>query len=460
MIRRISVSGSLLTFGTILVALTWPVVSPGFQLSNYIAYPTGSWPEAVAIGDLNGDGRNDVVLSTSSYSNTNDNSILIFFQNTAGRLNPPVRYAAGANAVSVALGDFNGDGKLDIAVGKQTSGIRVFWQDAQGGFTNFTDYPTANAYHIVAGDFNHDGRTDLAGIGWATSQVDVFTQSNNGTLFLSGTYPASYAGNNDIKAADVNGDGLTDLVIMDGQTYSVPNVSILLQTNGGFSAPIICDLGGNELTTGVGVGDFTGNGVNDVVMTYGGNVPNSKLTVFNQSAGNVFSRGVTLDSYDVPECVAVGDLDMDGRADIVTLHGGWNAGGVYLQTSPGQLSAEQTFTLPYASSYNPQGLALGDVNGDGSPDIVIADYNHGLVVVYNATPVPPPPPVLRITQLAINASGQCVLTASYLGPHGSCAVQRSDTLGNWTTVGTMTGTTWTDSDQLSTPTRFYRLLAQ
>jgi hypothetical protein len=437
-----------------------PLAGHAFQLSNYVAFPTGSWPEAVAIADLNGDGRKDVVMSTSSYSNTNDNSILIFFQNSAGGLNAPVRYSAGANAVSVAIADLNSDGRLDIAVGKKTSGIRVFWQDAQGGFTNFTDYPTANAYHIVAGDFNNDGRMDLAGIGWSTSQVDVFTQSNNGTLFLSGTYPASYAGYNDIKAADVNGDGLTDLVVMDGQTYSVPNVSILLQTNGGFSAPIICDLGGSQLTTGVGVGDFTGDGTKDIVVVYGGNVPNSKLTVFNQGAGNTFSQGVTLDSYDVPQCMAVGDLDMDGRPDVVTLHGGRNSGGVYLQTSAGQLSAEKLFSLPYASSYNPQGLALGDVNGDGTPDIVIADYNHGLLVVYNATPAPPPPPPFRITQLTLNANGQCVLTAPYLGPNGSCSVQRSDIPGNWKTVGAMTSVTWTDPDTTVTSRRFYRLVEQ
>src|SRR6266851_2691613 len=93
----ISGSVSLFNYWTILLAVSCPLVSYGLQLSNYVAYPTGSWPEAVAIADLNGDGRKDVVMSTSSYSNTNDNSILIFFQNNAGTLNPPIRYAAGAN---------------------------------------------------------------------------------------------------------------------------------------------------------------------------------------------------------------------------------------------------------------------------------------------------------------------------------------------------------------------------
>src|ERR1051326_658949 len=125
----VSARGSLSICAVLLLVTIWPRPSHGLQLSNYVAYATGSWPEAVAIADLNGDGRKDVVLSTSSYFNTNDNSILIFFQNAQGTLNPPIRYAAGANAVSVAIADFNGDGKLDIAVGKKTSGIRVFWQD-------------------------------------------------------------------------------------------------------------------------------------------------------------------------------------------------------------------------------------------------------------------------------------------------------------------------------------------
>src|SRR4051812_26038118 len=84
------------------------------SFAGYVTYPTGSWPEAVAIADLNGDGRKDVVLSTSTYSNTNDNSILVFYQNKGGGLDAPVRYAAGANAVSVVIADFNGDGLKDI----------------------------------------------------------------------------------------------------------------------------------------------------------------------------------------------------------------------------------------------------------------------------------------------------------------------------------------------------------
>ena len=437
------------------VLLTCPVWSRAntVSFSNYVAYPTGSWPEAVAIADLNGDGRNDVVMSTSTYANTNDNSILVFFQNGSGGLNPPIVYSIGANGNSIAIADFNGDGWKDIAVGKRGAGIRVFWNDGSGGFTNFTDYTTGNSYWICAGDFNNDGRSDLAGIGWNSGQVDVFTQGVGGLVY-SAQYPATYGGYNDLKAGDVNGDGRTDIVVMSGQLYADPNVSVLLQTNGGFAPAIPYFIGGNQLSAGVGIGNVTGGSTNNLIVCYGGNRPLSMLSVLNQTGGAI-SVGGTYPSYDIPQGIAVADLDMDGRLDAVTLHGGWQEAGVYLQNSSGAFDSERLFALPYASSYNPHGLAVGDVNGDGRPDIVLADYNHGLVVLYNSSAPPP----LRISQIKINPLGQALLTLPYLGPHGSNIIEASDALKNWTPMATNSEFTWTDTGASSARNRFYRVRA-
>jgi len=313
-------------------------IHAALSFAGYVAFPTGAWPEAVAIADLNGDGRNDVVMTTTSYgTSTNNNSVLVYFQNASGGLDVPVAYAAGAGAVSVAIADFNGDGQKDITVGKETVGIRVFW-NAQGSFTSFTDYNTANALKICAGDFNHDGLPDLTGIGWGSSQVDVFTQGTGGLSF-SGQYTASYGGYNDLEAADVNSDGWTDLVVMSGQLYATPNFSVLLQTQTGFAPAVPYDLGGNELTDGVGVGDLTGDGRNDVMVSWGGNRPAASITVFAQTSGGVLTRGSTYASYDIPGPLVVADMNLDGRPDLVTLHGGWRQAGVYLQTASGTLEA-------------------------------------------------------------------------------------------------------------------------
>jgi uncharacterized repeat protein (TIGR01451 family) len=102
------------------------------------------------------------------------------------------------------------------------------------------------------------------------------------------------------------------------------------------------------------------------------------------------ARPVTV--YDVPETLEAADVTGDGIEDLVVLHGGWNRAGVITST-PGALPAETLFPIPYASHYPVDGLAIGDVTGDGQPDVGIADYNHGVVLLRHApagTDVMPP----------------------------------------------------------------------
>ncbi len=103
------------------------------------------------------------------------------------------------------------------------------------------------------------------------------------------------------------------------------------------------------------------------------------MNVFPQTVDGLGAPSV-YGSYDIPEPLVVADMNSDNLGDLVTLHGGWMQAGVYLQDA-GVLGPESLFPISYASHYNPQGLAVGDINGDAKPDIVVANYAYGLEVL-------------------------------------------------------------------------------
>jgi len=362
--------------------------TPLFMDFTYV--PTGSLPSAVAIGDVNGDGRNDVVMTTSTWTGdvVNDYKIFVFLQNATGGLDPPILYATRTTydclASSVAIGDINNDGKNDVVIGESGCGFEVFTQNVQGGLNPGLLYTSSDSIKVRIADLNNDGLLDVVGIGF-TSTASVFLQNASGTLNAPVAYNVTHGGFHQLKTGDVNNYGLTDIVVMSGQGYNLPNLGVLTQKpDGTFNAPVYYSIGGNVLTQGVAVGDVNGDGLNDVVVTYGGNRPNSMIGVFSQNALGTLNSVVSYPSYDIPTPVEIADVTGNGLKDIITLHSGWEQAGVYVQMANGTFAPEILYGLPpFASSYNSDSLAVGDINGDGKNDIVIADPNLGLVVLYH-----------------------------------------------------------------------------
>jgi uncharacterized repeat protein (TIGR01451 family) len=354
--------------------------------SPYSAIATGSRPQGVAVGDVNGDGLADVVLITSfNFDPAHDFKLYVFLQQPDGQLAPQVVYATAASdlsipAQSVQIGDVNGDGRQDIVLGNG-SNIEVFLQRADGSLAPSVVYPTPMAQIIRIGDVNNDGRADVVGLDWNSNNVAVFLQNAGGTLAPAVLYFAQHGGFNDLDLGDVNGDGLTDIVVMSGQGFLYNVVVIPQAASGGFNAPVPYSIASGGLTQGVAIGDLNGDGRNDIVVTYGGNKPNSKIGVLYQNAAGGLNPAVSFDSLDIPESVEIADVNRDGRPDIIVVHAGWQYAGVYLQNADGSLQAEELYFITYSPGYAPQGLAVGDFNGDGLPDLAIADYDHGLVTL-------------------------------------------------------------------------------
>ncbi len=360
----------------------------------YVAYPTGSWPEAVAIGDVTGDRLNDVVLVTSHYFDAaSDYKLFVFRQQSDGRLAAPVKYDTGGTYTTppqtVAIGDLDGDGRNDVVIGNSGSAIGVFHQNASGALDRVELHTTADSKCVRVADLNHDGRLDVGGAGWGTGTVTVCLQQAGGTLAAPVVYAAPHAGYDDLEVGDLDHDGRADVVVMSGQGL-VPNVSVLYQqpdgTLGGLASRSI---GVSQLSHGIGVGDVTGDGRNDLAASYGGTQPESRLAVFAQGAdGTLPATPTSVASLDIPEAIEVVDVSLDRLGDVLVAHGGWMQLGVYVQGAGGVLRSEALDPLPYASHYNPHGLAVGDIDNDGLADVAIADYNNGLVVLRHA-PAPP-----------------------------------------------------------------------
>lgn len=356
---------------------------------------TYSRPFAVAVGDVNGDGRNDVALTTH-YSGDADRDyrLLVFHQDDAGELGAPVRYPTRAtyhNAPSsVALGDLNGDGRTDAVVGLCGLGLEVFYQGAGGLMAPSVFIPTPHSCLVRIGQLNGDGRADIAALGWQADAVAVFAQAADGTLSPPQLYPAFHGGFDDLELGDVNGDGRTDIVVMSGQLYQYPNLSVLTQkADGGFTTALY-DMGIGELTRGVAIADMNKDGLKDVVVTFGGgSSPPSAIALFHQDGTGALAAPVFYASADYPTAAQAADLDHDGGDDLVVVHSDISRFGVHAAAT-GAPGPETLYEIPYATWTESHGLALGDINMDGAPDVVLANSNGYLVVQLNQRPVNQP----------------------------------------------------------------------
>jgi len=360
----------------------------------YQAIFVGSSPEAVTIGDVNGDSRNDVVMTTGFNSDAaNDNKLIVFLQQADGSLSPPAKYSLSSDYIcrahSVAIADVDGDGKPEVVVGKNSCGIEVLGRTAFGNWVSRDLLPSVDAHKIRTADLNNDGKQDVVGTGWGTGTVSVWYQGVDGKLNSPVVYPIAHAGWEDMKVGDINADGLSDIVILSGQGERSTALGYILQLSaGGFSKPKYLDVSTASFMLGLGaiaIGDINGDARGDLVVAMGGNKPDSRLGLFLQSSGGVLAPMTTQPTLDIPNAVEIGDVDNNGLNDILILHRGWQTLSLYKQLLDGSLAPEEYFSTPPGTGENTHGLAVGDINGDGYQDVVMSNIGGNLIVLYNSS---------------------------------------------------------------------------
>src|ERR1039458_9200554 len=302
---------------------------------------------------------------------------------------PGSPFAVGTNPWSAAVGDFNGDGKPDLAVANESSNnVTVLLGNGSGGFTAASGSPFAagaNPYSVAVGDFNGDGKPDLAVANYSSNNVTVLLGNGSGGFtaasgspFAAGILPVSVAG------GGFNGDGKPDLALAN---YGSNNVTVLLGNgSGGFTpasgSPFAVGTGPNS----VAVGDFNGDGKPDLAVA---NSSSNNVTVllgngsggFTAAAGSPFAVGAR------PYSVAVGDFNGDGNPDLAAANLDSDNVTVLLGNGSGGFTAASG--SPFAVGTGPASVAVGDFNGDGKPDLAVANLyftSNNVTVLLNTAP--------------------------------------------------------------------------
>jgi hypothetical protein len=355
----------------------------------------GAGGTTMATGDFNGDGYPDLVIGNVGYNNPNGSKIgiTVLLSKPDGSLQPGVNYGTGGSYQGVAVADFDGDSKLDIAsVNESNNGIQIFRGGAAGTFALGLFYSTGgtNAFALVAGDFNHDGHPDLAVANYGSNNVSVLLNDGTGAFPTSVTYPTG-GKNQSIVAADVNNDGILDLVV----TQQNPGVVAVLLGNadGTFQAATTPAFGFNDLGN-LALGDLDGDGKLDLAVTVDDPSVGTGLAVAKGNGDGTFQPAVlystTLQnlnlSQPLPGAVQMVDLNGDGKLDLVYSNLNYGTIGVLYNTGTNAFGSAMFYDpVEYATGSNVFALALVDINGDGAVDVVAADNDYaGATVMLNA----------------------------------------------------------------------------
>jgi fibronectin type 3 domain-containing protein len=377
--------------------VTFPDSGP-LQSSSFdkrVDSATGNSPYALAVGDIDGDGKSDIVTA----NRTANTLSLLRCTSTDGRASfaGKVDIATGSVPQGVALGDLNGDGKLDITVANLSSNtISIYENLSLSGSVNFAakfDLPTGTSpYGLAIGDLDKDGLQDVVVTNSISNTISVF---HNTSTFTTGT---SFAANGNystgstpqcIALSDIDGDGNLDVITAN---QGANTVSILRNTStvGSISFAAKVDISVGNAPYAVSIGDIDGDGKMDIVTA--NQSDNTISVVLNiSSVGTInFTGKNDLSAGNSPISVAIGDVNGDGKPDVAASNSASNTISLWQNTSTTGSSSFNTKTDLATGVYS---IVLGDLDGNAKPEIIgVSSNSNAVSILRNIISEPPLPP--------------------------------------------------------------------